>query len=229
MKFRPLDHPLNWYRYDVSGSIEMLDVYISDVEQQVDKSAADFKTDSEEVVIEGVHEDEPPTFITVHKGLDDGTWDLGAIFLEYFPNLQRRSALITLFAFFEHELNRLCALFQATENYQLTLKDVAGTGIERARTYLSKVALVDLTDPPKPWSDIKNIQALRNLVVHADGRFPQDGPTDRSALRKYVEDNEFLTGDREVVLRAGYLKYALTCFDGYFKQVDKAIHRRYDA
>lgn len=229
MNFRPLNHPLNWYRYDVSGSIEMLDVYISDIEQQVDKSASDFKADSENVVFEGVYEGEPPTLITMHKGLDDGTWDLGAIFLEYFPSLQRRSALITLFAFFEHELNKLCALFQATDNYQLSLRDVAGTGIGRARTYLNKVALVDLTDSLQSWSEIKKIQALRNLVVHADGRFSQDSQTDRSALRKYVEDNEWLTGDREVVLRAGYLKYALTCFDGYFKQVDTAIHRRYDA
>lgn len=229
MKFRPLDHPLNWYRYDVSASIEMLDVYISDVEKQVDKSADNFKIDSEEIVIEAVREDEPPNFITVHKGLDDGTWDLSAIFLDYFPNLQRRSALITLFAFFEHELNKLCALFKATESYRLSFKDLAGNGIERARTYLNKVALVDLTDPPRQWSDVRNIQRLRNLIVHADGRFPQCGETDRSSLRKYVEVNEFLTGDREIALRAGYLKYALTCFDAYFQQVDRAIHHRYDA
>ncbi|NHC63073.1 hypothetical protein [Paenalcaligenes suwonensis] len=228
MKLHSLDHPLYWYKYNVSGSIEILDAYISDVEQQVDKSTANFKANSEEVVIEGVYKDEPPTCITVYKGLNGGSWDLNAIFLEYFPNLQRRSALITLFAFFEHELNKLCALFQATEKYQLSLKDVAGVGIARARTYLSKVALVDLTDPPKPWSDIKNIQALRNLVVHADGRLPQDGQTDRSALHKYIENNELLTGDREVVLRAGYLKYSLTCFDEYFTQIDKAIHQRYN-
>lgn len=223
------DHPLYWYRYSVSASIEVLDVYISDIERQVDKSVADFNADSEEVVIEGVHEDEPPTYISVHKGLDDFTWDLGAVFSEYFPNLQRRSSLITLFSFFEYELNRLCSLFQVTENYQHSLKDVAGAGIVRARTYLRKVALVDLSDPTRPWNDIRNIQALRNLVVHADGKFPQDGSADRCPLRKYVANNEFLTGDREVLLRAGYLKYALTCFDEFFKQVDKAIHRRYNA
>lgn len=226
MKFLPLDHPLNWYRYDVTGSIEILEAYIDNVECQADKTANDFKADAEEVCVEGKHQDEPPRFITVHKGLDDASWDLQGIFLQYFPNLQRRSALITLFSFFEHELNKLCSIFQVTEKYQLSYKDVAGTGIERARIYLSKVALLDLNEPTAPWSNVKNVQMLRNLVVHADGRLPQ---VDRPALKKYVEACEFLDGDREVLLQSGYLKNVLSHFDSYFQQVDKAIQLRYGA
>lgn len=89
MKLHSLDHPLYWYKYNVSGSIEILDAYISDVEQQVDKSAADFKANSEEVVIEGVYEDELPTCITLHKGLNDSSWDLNAIFFEEWQQQRR--------------------------------------------------------------------------------------------------------------------------------------------
>ncbi|MFM0314210.1 MULTISPECIES: hypothetical protein [Paraburkholderia] len=228
MKFTPRDHPMNWYRYDVAGSVELLDSYVSDVERQVEKNIADFATDREELVVEGMRPDEPPRFIAVHKGLDDGTWDLEAVFLEYFPNLQRRSALITLFSFFEHELNKLCTWFQETEKYQISYRDIAGSGIEKARTYLGKVAAIEFTESAAPWNEVKNVQLLRNLVVHADGRFPQERPGERSALRRYVDANEFLGGEGEILIRAGYLKHVLMSFKEYFEMLEKDIHCRYD-
>ena len=30
MKFRPFSHPLNWYPYDVTGSLELLQAYVDD-------------------------------------------------------------------------------------------------------------------------------------------------------------------------------------------------------
>ena len=89
--------------------------------------------------MEPEHEDEPAKIITVHKELDDDTWNLKSVFEEYFPSLQRRSALVTLFSFFEHELDALCKRIQLQENSRLALADMAGKGIHRSTTYLSKV------------------------------------------------------------------------------------------
>lgn len=229
MLFRPFKHPLNWYQYDVRGSLELLDSYVSDIESQVANGIANFEANVEIIVVEGTHSAEPPRLIKVHQSLDDHTWDLEDVFREYFPNLQRRSALITLFSFFEHELNKVCNLFQITENYKVSLSDISGSGIERAKRYLSKVVSLDL-DPDTPeWNEVKNIQALRNLIVHADGRlFDSDGPK-RPAVARYVEASPFLEGATDVLIRAGYLKHTLESFNAYFEHIHKAIKRRYES
>lgn len=229
MLFRPLDHPLNWYEHDVRGSIELLGSYVADIEVQVDKSIANFHVNADEIGVEGTHPDEPPQFVKVHQGLDDTTWDLREIFGEYFPNLQRRSALITLFSFLEYELNKLCTLLQRTENYNVSFRDIAGAGIERAKTYLLKVASLDVDPAAAAWNEIKNIQALRNLVVHADGRLSSHDGQERSRVVRYVASSALLKGTTEVLLQAGYLKHTLDTFDAYFKLVHLAIKRRYGA
>lgn len=229
MLVRPLDHPLNWYPYDVGCSLELLHAYVSDIEQQVNLGIARFEKEAIEVVIDGTSPEEPPRFITVHQGLDDVTWDLRSVCVEYFPGLQRRSALITLFSFFEHELNKLCSLFQTTEKYELALREVAGTGVDRARTYLSKVAALDLKKAAGQWNEVKNIQMVRNLLVHADGRLPGTDEADRGGVRKYVASCVSLGGQTEISIHAGYLEHVLGAFDAYFREVHTAIRRRYDA
>lgn len=225
---RPLNHPLNWFRYDLRGSMELLDAYVSDIERQVEKGIDDFANQAEQVVVEPEHPDEPGRVVTIHQGLDDVMWDLHAVFHEYFPALQRRSALITLYSFFEHELNKICSLFQMTEKYKLSLRDVAGSGIERARTYLRKVASIDLDQPAVHWNEIRNIQRVRNLLVHADGRLPSNDHADRTPIHIYLESCEYLAGDNEIIIRTGYLKHVLDSFNAYFGQIHDAICKRYD-
>jgi hypothetical protein len=228
MLFAPLNHPLNWYRYDVKGSLELLDSYVSDIESQVAKGIANFEANAETIVVEGKNPEEPPRFIQIHQSLDDQAWDLGVIFCEYFPNLQRRSALITLFSFFEYELNKACNLFQEFEKYQVSLGDISGVGIERAKTYLRKVASLDLNPATPEWTEVKNIQALRNLIVHADGRILDGDGKKRSGVARYVKESPHLVCETEVFIRAGYLKHVLNSFNAYFEQINNAIKRRYE-
>ena len=93
-------HPTNWYLYMVSGSLELLTAYVQDIEQQVAKGIEDYKLNAKVEVLGEEREDEAVQVIETHKGLDDQGWSLGEIFGTYFPNLQRRSALITLYSFF---------------------------------------------------------------------------------------------------------------------------------
>jgi hypothetical protein len=224
-----LDHPLYWYRYDVSGSIELLRTYVSDIEKQVDAGIKKFEQEATEVEMEAMSEDDSPRVVTLHQGLDDVTWDLRAVFVDYFPGLQRRSALITLFSFFEHELNKVCTRLQSTEKFGISLRDVVGSGVERARTYLCKVASLDLQQAAVQWAEVKSIQAVRNLLVHADGRISAKGKQDPGGVQRYVMNSPYLDGPGEIVIREGFLEHMLVAFEAYFQEVDRAIHQRYGA
>lgn len=132
MPFNPYSHPLNWYPVDIRGSVELLAIYTNDVEAQAEKSIVDFKANAERIF-----EDDSGHFVTLHKGLDSDTWSLEMVFEDYFPSLQRRSAVITLYSFFENELDKLCRRVKSHQKLKLDLSDLNDKGIFRGSSTVS--------------------------------------------------------------------------------------------
>lgn len=213
--------PTNWYSYDASLSIQLLWKYIEGIEQQIEDGKKRFKQELE-IRIEDRGGLEEGRAKREYRGLDDETWDLDNVFERYFPNLQRRSALITLYSFLEHELNQLCHLFSNVENLRIGLDDISGKGILRAFLFLEKVIGLQINRQSGLWIDIKNIQLLRNRIVHQDGRL-LDG---KDPLRHYINSSSGLSGDTEVNILNGFLDHVLTTFDHQFQELDQFIKAR---
>jgi hypothetical protein len=228
---RPYSHPLNWCPHEVAGSVNLLSAYVQDIEAQVCKGIRDYQTNAETEVVEPEHPDDHGRIITHHRGLDDETWNLKSIFEEYFPNLQRRSALITLFSFFEHELDKLCKRVQVQSDYKLDLADIREQGILRSTTYLIKVAGMDGIRSPVEWQEIRQIQSVRNQIVHSDGKLPEPSDGRRAKLAEYVAASKHLsvTSDDEIAILSGYLSHCLAVFESYFKQIHASLQRKYEA
>jgi hypothetical protein len=229
MLFSPNSHPLNWYPFDVRGSIELLSVYINDIEAQVEKNIGDFRANANKVVVDHGIEDEPGRIVTYHKGLDDESWQLESVFGEYFPGLQRRSAVITLYSFFENEMDNLCYRVRSYENLKLDVLDLNDKGIIRSTTYLLKVAEIEGLRASAEWSEIANIQAVRNLLVHADGKFGRQSVSKVSKVAEYVARSSYLSGEISIKIERGYLAHCLSTFDMYFEQVHAALRKKYAA
>lgn len=227
--FHPNAHPLNWYQYEIAGTVELLAAYVNDIEAQVAKGISDFKANAEQVVVEPEHQEDSGRVVTVHKGLDDGTWHLESVFEDYFPSLQRKSALITLYSFFEHELEKLCSLIKTYEKLKLDSSDLGEKGILRSTTYLLKVAQIDGIRNSAEWNEIRNIQTIRNLLVHADGKLARNGDGGPAKLVEYIVKSEFLRGKTEIEIQHGYLAHCLGMFNVYFGQVHAALYRKYVA
>lgn len=231
MLFRPNSHPLNWFPYEVAGAIELLTAYVQDIEAQVVKGIGDYRADAQTEVVEPEHPDGYGRVVTHHRGIDNETWDLKSIFEEYFPNLQRRSALITLFSFFEHELDKLCKRIKTECNYKIDLADIGEKGIQRSTTYLLKVAGLDGFRDSSEWQEIKQIQSIRNQVVHSDGRLPQQTDGRRIKMTQYVDSSRHLSvsSNGELQILAGYLEHCLAVFSSHFEQIHTSLKRKYEA
>jgi hypothetical protein len=225
----PNAHPLNWYPHEITGAVELLEVYVDDIEAQVKKGISDFKTNAELVVVEPGYEDDRGRVITVHKGLDDETWHLESVFDEYFPSLQRRSALITIYSFFEFELDKLCSRVKTHENFKLDVSDLGGKGILRSTTYLLKVAQLDGIRASAELNEIRNIQSIRNLLVHADGKLRWNGDGGAAKVADYIVKSKFLRGEAEIEMQHGYLAHCLGMFNVSFGQLHAALRRKYEA
>ena len=212
--YTPKKTPPNWYRYDVQFSTELLREYIRGVETQIATTAENFHREKETRLSDDAPEEGTPSLIEVYRGLDSEAWDLNAIFEYFFPNLQRRSALITLFSFFEHELDGLCDLFIRKENVSVSLNDMRGTGIDRSVLFLTKVVGLPIDKDTALWQEIKNVQKIRNLIVHNNGELKDRSGNAVGDVIKYIIASPYLSGEDEVEIRDGYLAKVIDTFAG---------------
>ena len=218
----------NWYQSDFGSSVELIDAFVSLMEKQTDDAIQKFRMGKQTHVIEEDGGEDYGTLrerVETYEGLDSMSWSLDTVFEEYFPNLQRRSALITVYSFFEHELHKLCLLFHREQKLRLAVKDLSGDGIERSADYLEKVVGLDLQKDCKEWNAATRVREIRNTIVHRDGRL-KDAQGNIPMKTKDARRNlKYLTGDDYIVLEKGFVPQAIAIFRTYFKLVDDSIQK----
>jgi hypothetical protein len=215
--------PETWYTHDIEPSLRVLEGYLEGVEEQIVHSIKEFDKGKKSYVQVDIPEEGLYDEIEVFRGLDSATFDLTGLFETYFPNLQRRGALMTLYTFLEHELARLCGYFQVELKTKLVLSDLGGKGIiDRSILYLQKVAGLEIDKGNELWGEISNIRHLRNLIAHNDGRLKRLDAND--SMIQYIEsraDLENVYGD--IKIEPDYLKHVLSKFNDFFTELDKLI------
>ena len=206
--FVPQKVVLNWYRYDVGFSIELMHSFVRGVEKQATASLAEYRA---------------KRTAREHQGLDGDTWDLDSIFEEHFPSLQRRSALLTVWGFLEHELDKLCSLYQSEKGFKLAVSDLSEKGIDRSTNYLEKVAGLNGLKASPEWNNLKTLQRIRNLIAHEEGKLRDRNGKPRDRILKDMKDFGFLKGEVEILVAEGFLPKTLDICKSYFKLIGKVI------
>ena len=108
---------------------------------------------------------------------------------ETLPRLQWYSQLLVVYSYFEKLLNDLCVEQRVSRELSLSLKDLHGQGIERARNYLVKVVGIKALFSSKEWQSIKSIGVLRNSVAHRDGFVDFEPENSKSVYSKLSKIN----------------------------------------
>lgn len=88
---------------------------------------------------------------------------------ETFIGMYRKSTLVSIYSFLEDSLNSLCKHLYSMHKYPITLDDLAGKGIVRAKVYLEKLAKVDFSKINTEWTDLSTLIRIRNCIIHCDG------------------------------------------------------------
>lgn len=233
MALRPPDIPpeiqaLQWYPLGIAPEVELLGRYVADIEAQVERGIADYRNGIEHYERPNPFDPDDAELVPHYGDVDGHMWDLNSVFAEYFPNLQRGSAAVTLFAFFENEMNRLCHLLQKVDGAKVTLKDLQGEGIERATNYLSLIVGIDAHKDKAEWNEIVGIRTFRHTWVHAAGRLPKPPHDDKSPICRYVKASAFLEPvDRNIRIKPGFLVHVLTTFDRYLERINDSLQAKY--
>jgi hypothetical protein len=219
---------LNWHQNDFSASAELIDSFVSLMEQQAEDSVHKYNAEKKkELIQEDVEDDEHGMYrqvIETYGGLDNMAWSFEEVFEVFFPSLQRRSALLSVCGFFEYELHKLCVLFQRERKLRLGPYDLHGRGIEQSADYLNKVVGLSLNKKSQEWKAVARVRSIRNIIVHRDGRI-RDGqnkilPEYKDVLAKLKHLN---TEREEIVLEKGFVSQAVVTFKSYFKLIEDNI------
>ncbi|MFA4935495.1 MAG: hypothetical protein WC568_06635 [Candidatus Methanoperedens sp.] len=140
--------------------------------------------------------------------------------VELYPNIHRKSFIITCYSYFEKELFTLCKNLKESKQYSLDVTNSEGKGIEKVKNYLNEVRYFDISkhNKTKTWPEITNIRKIRNLIVHNDGildRLDKD-----KAIRKYIAGRSDISikGD-EIIIDPDYCRHVVDTLEKFHTEI----------
>ena len=135
---------------------------------------------------------------------------------EVLPRLQWNSEFLLVYSTFEHMLNELCRVVKKRSGFDLSFKDLGGSGIERAKNYLSKVAGVKTPFDKPNWQRAKLLGEIRNAIAHRNGEvdcLPNDKKSlgarlskeSHLQLKKHIPEQE----DAQLILSSEFIRQSI--------------------
>ena len=104
-----------------------------------------------------------------------------------------KSSFVIVYALLENELRRLCGLLKTTFGKRLSLQDIESKDyLQSMINYLNKVLEIDLGPCQPNLTRIKQVQFLRNKIMHAAGEFPLSEQPQLDQLIKDSKGNLYL-------------------------------------
>ena len=131
-------------------SEEHLKMYQNDIDERIEKATF------------GMSEDDKNKYTAEH----DYIWWRSAV---SYPNMMRKSIFLSNYSFMEHTINELSNHAQEILRLELSLEDVRGRGIVRAKNYLTKHCNITFPKNHDNWRKFKLYQKLRNSITHEYG------------------------------------------------------------
>jgi hypothetical protein len=141
-----------------------------------------------------------------------------------YPNIHRESLIITIYNFLESQLNELCSILEECIELKVKLKHLNGQGIERALSYLTKVAEFDLALMGKELPFIKGVNQVRNQIVHNAGRLPE---AENHKANIFIAKAKNLSGAPGGVISVSpdFISEFITSLTEFFDKLDDEIQR----
>ncbi len=219
-----------WYSAHISFEMPILQTYVDGIERQIQDSKKDYASRAKVVKEIEVPEENLYEVVTMIDGLDDTTYSYEAIFDDYFPQLQRRSSLITLYSFFEFEFKSLCKMYDvAFEPKGVRGAPPRSSELAKCFHFLTTTGGLNISLTEPTWLEIDNcVRIVRNRFIHNDAKIPDLGDIHRQNFDQHLIDYPDLvqTKGETINVEKGYIEHVLGVYDELCKIVDAAINPR---
>ena len=148
-------------------------------------------------------------------------------FHTWIPTFAAYSATIVLHSIVETQLDAFAAHMGRKLGSKLRVKDIAGKGVDRSADYLERALSIEVKADPA-WSRIKDLQLLRNIIVHRGGKRGESHEHQKTVnelVRKYPQALELRKGDgfhEQIWMSMNLCRDFAQSIDGFFDRVFKA-------
>ncbi len=222
--------PWYWYEFYSKHELQLLEAFVRNVESQIIIGINHYQENKKSELVVLSEEEGIAEVVDHYAGLESMSWNLDDLFKDHFPNLQRKSAFLTLYAFLEYELDRLANQLRIESKLVVQPSDLSGQGVFRSLSYMEKVVVLDI-DKAEVWGKIARLNELRNLIVHNDGNIVDNVGGLKSKAVKALNQlrPHVVQVDNEVKLKPTFLNYVLNSFDKLFQYLNKAVELKYAA
>lgn len=154
-------------------------------------------------------------------------------FEHWLPRLSTYAVIILLQSLVETQLHACARRLRRDQALNLDVKDLHGTGVLPAKTYLIKIANLDIAND-LGWHELSNLQDIRNIIIHRRGR-PGESSDQRDVvnrlLKEYPEDLTLNparsrgvtnTKEQELAITFRLCSHFLREIDEFFQRLFKA-------
>ena len=150
------------------------------------------------------------------EGIDGSCIDFERMFEETFPRLQRISAFITAFGFFEDILIRFCESVRKELMIARTLKKITGDNdLDKAINFLTEQLGISFDKNTTCYKEILKVKKIRNIFTHRSATVDQNDKQNTQFINEFSflsTTTAFNIVPARIEIEEGFLDYCFSCF-----------------
>lgn len=141
--------------------------------------------------------------------------------IKEFIKTLRYSLLVTSYSFLETSLDKLCHMFYKRKGISIPPSGLTEKGIDRSKEYLKKHCSVIFPSGKRDWQELKNLNKIRNCIVHANGNILRLKDKESKDLLKVIQDTSGVIAERcrMIVVDETYIPQILTNIENILGEV----------
>ena len=171
---------LDFRLLEVSGELYALEDHLRLIEGEMERIQKDERARVDEYIkTEGLCPDDPEWHVALQE------YDHRIDFL--LPRFFRGPFLVALYAVYESAVTEIAKLIQEKKSQNITINDLKGDFLERAKKYYKHILKFDLYSEEKVWHRVKMLSELRNAFAHANGRLEILNKKSRDIIQKWEQ------------------------------------------
>lgn len=156
-------------------------------------------------------------------------------FGDIYPAMHRKSMVISLYNFFEHQLKTLCSEINKFIPQNMSDKYLRDVCIKRYRQFLRRETGFDINQGGllwKHWEDMLKVEQIRHVLVHSEGEIEKHRAERYADIESYCKHQKNIRLNRNrIIIDDGFVAELITDLISFFELLDKQVHafiRRYE-
>lgn len=170
-----------------------------------------------------------------HEGIIESFSTEFQEFEDIFPSIHRKSLVIALYNFTEHQIKTLCEAINKLLPPGMSRKYFRDVSIKNYRKFLRSEAGFSINQGQKLWGlweELLKVEQIRHLLVHSEGEIEEHRVGLKLDLENYCKQKKGIrVYGNSIIIDKGFIKSLIADLISLFELLDRQVHafiKRYE-